>query len=398
MAVLNIPTPRVFLPLLKPSRYKGCHGGRASAKSTFFAELAIDRSITEKLDIVCIREIQKSLEFSVKKLLEQTITKFNAGGYFEVQDRRILTKNGGTIIFEGMQNATASSIKSLEGFDIAFVEEAQTLSQTSLDILRPTLRKETSELWFAWNPRLATDPIDKFLRSTTPYPDSVVVQSNYMDNPFLPKVMRDEMEYDQKRDPDKYAHVWLGGYQQHSEARVFKNWTIEEFETPANAVIRQGADWGFSVDPSVLVRGFVQGKKLYIDHEAYKINCEIDELPALFDTVPESKKWAITADSSRPETISYLRNHGFPQIRSAIKGPNSVEEGIAFLKTYDIVVHPRCKHTIDELSLYKYKTDKLTGEILPVLSDLDNHVIDSLRYMTEALRKALYKNVLGMNI
>ena len=389
---LDIKTPRVFLPLLKPARYKGIHGGRGSAKSNFFADCLIEESICAKKDAVCLREIQKSLEFSVKKLIETKISTFNAGAYFDIQDRRILSTHGGVIIFEGLQNHTADSIKSLEGFDIAWIEEAQSLSENSLTILRPTLRKDGSEIWASWNPKHATDPIDKFLRNKIPYPDSIVVQANYMDNPFFPDVLREEMEYDKLRDPDKYAHVWLGGYEQHSEARVFKNWRIEEFDTPANAVLRLGADWGFSVDPSVLVRGFVQGNTLYVDYEAYKINCEIDHLPDLFDKVPESRKWNITADSARPETISYMRNHGFPKIFSAIKGPNSVEEGVSFLKSFNIVVHPRCIHCIDELSSYKFKTDSLTGEILPILEDKNNHVIDSLRYMLEALRRSMMTN------
>jgi phage terminase large subunit len=119
--VLTIETPAVFEPLLEPARYKGAFGGRGSGKSHFMAELMIEENIMGKLDNVCLREIQKSLEFSVKKLLEQKIEKMNAGAYFEVQDKRIMSKRGGVIIFEGLQNHTADSIKSLEGFDRAWV-------------------------------------------------------------------------------------------------------------------------------------------------------------------------------------------------------------------------------------------------------------------------------------
>lgn len=384
---MRIETPRWALPLIAPARYKGAHGGRGSGKSHFFAELMIEENIAAKQDNVCLREIQRSLEFSVKKLLEQKISGLNAGAYFDVQDRRIKTAQGGVIIFEGMQNHTADSIKSLEGFKRAWVEEAQSLSQRSLDLLRPTIRGEDSELWFSWNPELPTDPIDALLRSENPPPGAVVAGCSYRDNPWLPEVLRVEMEYDKGRDPDKYAHVWLGEYQRNSESRVFRNWTVEEFERPEGTVHRLGADWGFSVDPSVLVRCSVDGRRLYVDHEAYMIGCEIDMLPDLFDRVPESRKWFITADSARPETISYMRNHGFPKINSAVKGPGSVEDGIEFLKSYDIVVHPRCKHLIDELTLYSYKTDPLTGEVLSVLADKDNHVIDSLRYACEAIRR-----------
>jgi phage terminase large subunit len=292
------------------------------------------------------------------------------------------------IIFQGMQNHTADSIKSLEGYDIAWVEEAQSLSQRSLDLLRPTIRKDGSELWFSWNPDQPTDPIEVLLRGENPPPDSIVVEANYTDNPWFPDVLRAEMEYDKRRDPDKYAHVWLGRHQRNSEARVFRNWTVEEFESPKGATFRLGADWGFSVDPSVLVRCHLEGRRLYIDYEAYMVGCEIDMLPDLFDRVPESRKWFITADSARPETISYMQKHGYPKINAAIKGSRSVEEGVEFLRSFDIVVHPRCVHTIDELTMYSYKVDPLTGLVLPILEDKKNHVIDALRYACEAARKA----------
>ncbi len=385
---LRIETPRVFKPLLVPARYKGAHGGRAAAKSHFFAERMIAENIQDRHDNVCLREVQRSLEFSVKKLLEDKIAAMNAGFYFDVMDKRILTKRGGVIIFEGLQNHTADSIKSLEAFTRFWVEEAQSLSQKSLDILRPTMRAAGGEMWFSWNPNLPTDPIDVLLRSDEPPPDSVVVEATYRDNPWLPEALRVELEYDQKRDPDKFAHIWLGKYQLHSEARVFKNWKIEEFERPAGTIFRRGADWGFSVDPSCLVSCSIDGNRLYIDAEAYMIGCEIVNLPDLFDRVPESRKWFITADSARPETISYMQKHGYPKINHAVKGKGSIEEGIAFLQSFDIVVHPRCVHMIDELTLYHYKRDSLTDEILPVLEDKNNHLIDALRYACEGIRKA----------
>ena len=227
MSIRRIETPRAFAPLLNPARYKGAHGGRGSGKSHFFGEMLIERSILEKTDAVCVREIQRSLDQSVKKLLEGKIEALNAGAYFEVQDAKIKSTNGGLIIFQGMQNHTADSVKSLEGYDIAWVEEAQSFSQYSLDLLRPTIRKPNSELWFSWNPSKATDPIDLLLRGENPPPDCVVVQANYKDNPWLPDVLREEMEYDRGRDPEKYAHIWLGEYQRNSEARVFRNWKIE---------------------------------------------------------------------------------------------------------------------------------------------------------------------------
>ncbi len=385
---LELPTPRKYVPLLQPARYKGAYGGRGSGKSHFFASLLVEEHIVRKVDAVCLREVQKDLKFSVKKLLESKIEDMNAGFYFEVQDRIIKSKSGGVTIFEGMQNHTADSIKSLESFDIAWFEEAHRASDKSLTILRPTIRKPASQLWFSWNPESPEDPVDKLLRGDNPPPDSIVVRTSYRDNPFLSPEMRQELESDRKRDPEKFRWVWEGEYLTHSNARVFHNWRVEEFDIDPTWTLRQGADWGFSIDPSVLVQCAIVGRKLYITHEAYMVGCEIDMLPTLFMTVPDAEKWPIVADSSRPETISYMQRNGFKKLVPAIKGARSLEEGIEFLKAFDIVVHPRCKHTIDELTMYAYKVDDLTGNVLPVLSDKDNHVIDSLRYACEGARRA----------
>lgn len=386
---LRIETLPVFAPLLAPATYKGAKGGRGSGKSHFFADTWLDENVRGKVDFVCLRETLKSLEFSVRKLLVEKIQKYNAGAYFDVQERRITSVHGGVTIFEGMQNHTSDSIKSLEGFDRAWFTEAQRASDRSLTMLRPTIvRKPGAELWFDWNPELPTDPIEQLFDEKNLPPRAVLVKANYCDNKWLSTEMQEEMEYDRSRDADKYAWVWLGQYRRCSEARVFRNWVIEDFETPKGATHYLGADWGFSVDPSVLVRCHLDGRRLYIDHEAYMVGCEIDNLPHLFSQVPESDKWWITADSARPETIDYMQRHGYPRITAAVKGANSVDEGIQFLQSYDIVVHPRCKHVIDELTLYSYKIDRETGKVVPILEDKNNHLIDALRYACEGIRRA----------
>ncbi|WP_081688750.1 PBSX family phage terminase large subunit [Inquilinus limosus] len=377
-----------FADLLQPSRYKAVHGGRGSGKSHVFAELLVRRCVeAAPVRAVCIREVQRSLDQSVKRLLEDKIQALGLGPAFTVQADRILTPGGGRIIFQGMQNHTAESIKSLEGYDIAWVEEAQSLSKRSLELLRPTIRKTGSELWFSWNPTRPDDPVDQLFRGGPAPPGTVLIEANWSANPHFPKVLQAEMEWDRERDPDKYQHVWLGGYRRVSEARVFRNWRVEAFETPADARFLFGADWGFARDPTVLVRCFLKGRTLYVDHEAYRVGCEIDRTPALFDTVPEARRWPIVADGARPETISYMQRHGFPRLRAAAKGGGSVKEGVEFLKSCDILVHPRCRHLIDELALFSWRTDPKTGETLPELEDRENHAIDALRYALEGQRK-----------
>lgn len=337
---------------------------------------------------VCVREVQRSLAQSSKRLIEDKIQALGVSSYFDSKESEIRAPGGGLILFQGMQNHTADSIKSLEGYRVAWVEEAQSLSQRSLDLLRPTIRAEGSELWFSWNPDQPTDPIDALLRGANPPPDSVVVEVNYEQNPWFPEVLRAEMEYDKRRDADRFAHVWRGAYRTNSEARVFRNWKVEDFDLDPAWTLRQGADWGFSVDPSVLVQCAIVGRTLYVIHEAYRVGCEVDFLPELFLTVPDAERWPTTADSARPETISYMQRHGFPKMLAAIKGARSLEEGVEFLRSFDIKVHPRCIHAVQELQSYSYETDPLTGQVLPKLADKDNHVIDALRYACEGARRA----------
>lgn len=211
MTTLKIATPRVFMPLLTPSRYKGAHGGRGSGKSHFFAEMAIERCLMEPTRVVCIREIQKSIKQSVKLLLDDKIKAMGVQSQFESLETEIRGKNGSLIVFSGMQNHTADSIKSLEGFDIAWVEEAHNLSNTSLTLLRPTIRKEDSELWFSWNPETSDAPVDQLLRGPNAI-NATIVEANWRDNPFFPDVLKKEMEQDRERDYDKYLHIWEGNY------------------------------------------------------------------------------------------------------------------------------------------------------------------------------------------
>lgn len=401
---VRVETARAFVPLLAPARYKGAYGGRGSGKSHFFAEQVVIRCYERATRVVCIREIQKSLEQSVKRLIEDKIAELGLSFAFRVLKTHIECPNGSLIIFVGMQNHTADSIKSLEGFDVAWFEEAQNASARSLGLLRPTIRKPGSELWASWNPSLATDPIDALLRGDECPEGAIVVEANYADNPWFPDVLRAEMEFDKRRDPERYAHVWMGKYQRNSEARVFRNWKIDEIEVPGDARPYYGGDWGFATDPTTLVRCYLVGERtLYVSDEAYMAECPIDETPALFAGsddrlvprwgnprgfagIPGAAAWPITADSARPETIDYMRKRGF-NVTPARKGGGSVEEGVQFLKTFDIVVHPRCRHTVDELTLYSYKVDKMTEEVLPVLQDRNNHCIDALRYALEGVRR-----------
>lgn len=342
---------------------------------------------------LCVREHQISLRNSVKPLIEAKIKKFKADKYFDILNNEIRTPGDGVIVFTGMKNHTSESIKSYEDFDLAYVEEAQTLSALSLERLRPTIRKPRSQIWCGWNPRFITDPVDKFFRQDK-VPNAQVISVSFRDNPFFPDVLEEERRYDQRRDPDRYKHVWLGGYDTKSHARVITRWVIGEPVEIAAATLRlqprYGLDFGFAKDPLGAIEIYVDeaNKRIYITREAWKIGVEVDQMETFLKTqIPGCELWTITADSARPELISYLKRNGFPKITRAIKGPNSVEEGIIFVKGYDIIVHPNCVHTIDELTLYSYKIDPQTQEVLPIIEDIKNHLIDAIRYALEALRR-----------
>ena len=369
------------------ARYIAVKGGRGSGKSRSVATALNLRAAAKPLRILCVREIQKSIRDSSKRLLDDDAERNGLSSFYTSLETEVRGANGSLFLFAGLRS-NIDSIKSMEGIDICWVEEAQSVSKTSLETLIPTIRKPGSQIIFTWNPKHETDPIEEMFGRDDLPPDTRLKTVNYVDNPWFPDVLQKEADYDLKRDPEKYNHVWMGGYLRNSESRVFRNWTVEEFEAPADALFRLGADWGFASDPSVLVRCHIVGRKLYIDYEAHMVGCEIMDLPSLFMSVPGAEKWPITADSARPETISHMRNNGFPKIQAAVKGPKSIEDGIEWLKSFDIVVHPRCRHTIDELTMYSYKTDPLTQLVLPLLEDKNNHIIDALRYACEGARRA----------
>ena len=369
------------------ARYIAVKGGRGSGKSRSVATALNLRAAAKPLRILCVREIQKSIRDSSKRLLDDDAERNGLSSFYTSLETEVRGANGSLFLFAGLRS-NIDSIKSMEGIDICWVEEAQSVSKTSLETLIPTIRKPGSQIIFTWNPKHESDPIEEMFGRDDLPPDTRLKTVNYIDNPWFPDVLQKEADYDLKRDPEKYNHVWMGGYLRNSESRVFRNWTVEEFEAPADALFRLGADWGFASDPSVLVRCHIVGRKLFIDYEAHMVGCEIMDLPSLFMSVPGAEKWPITADSARPETISHMRNNGFPKIQAAVKGPKSIEDGIEWLKSFDIVVHPRCRHTIDELTMYSYKTDPLTQLVLPLLEDKNNHIIDALRYACEGARRA----------
>ncbi len=391
------PIPKILQLIESSKRYKVAKGGRGSGKSYGIADVLVHRASHEKgIRILCTRDIQNTLSDSALAILKRVIKERHDPSSFMPTRHGLRCKNGSEFIFRGLQNP--DRIKSLEGIKYCWPEEAQRISQEAWDMLIPTIREEGSEFWINFNPDQETDPVYKNFVLTKRL-DAEVVHINYNDNPHFPEVLRHEMEWDKSHDYDKYLWIWEGNTRTVSERQVFRGkFRVSAFETPPDVTFYQGADWGFSADPTVLVRMFIKNNILWIDHEAHGVGVEMDDTPEFFRSVPEADKWLIVADSAYPAYISYMQRHGFPRMRGASKGKGSVEDGIRFIRSFDgVVIHNRCRHTADEFTLYSYKEDKLTGDPLPILEDKHNHCIDSIRYALEKVMKR-YGSIGKMNL
>lgn len=395
---MNITIPEPFEHIFTtPARFRVWYGGRGGGKSWAIARALLVLAMHKPIRVLCTRQYQISIADSSHRLLSDQINTLGLSGFFDVTKAEIRGNNGSLFIFRGLQNI--SEIKSLEGINICWVEEAEKTSNEALDMLVPTIRADNSEIWFTFNPYKKDDPMmDRYVYNA---PDNAIVRKvSYNDNPWFPAVLRQEMEYDRENNPDRYDWVWNGNPRGISNAQVFKGkYEVCDFDTPDGVTLYHGGDWGFATDPSVLVRCWIMDKCLYIDSEAYGVGVEIDDTPRLFDMVPDSRKWKIYADSARPETISYMRRNGFPLMQSVKKWPGSVEDGVEYIRSFrKIYIHSRCRHTANEFELYQYKTDKLTGEVLPIIVDANNHAMDALRYALSDYIRARGVSIPSQNI
>ncbi len=388
MATLEMPEKLMFL-LDRQSRYKVAYGGRGSSKSWSFGRALIILAVSRKVRILCARQVQASIKDSVYKLLCDTIDALGLTSLFHITRDSIRCCNGSEFFFKGIQN-NVNEIKSMEGIDYCWVEEAQNVSQESWDILIPTIRKEGSEIWVTFNPDREEDATYRMF-VVNPPDDCISVQMNYDQNPWFPDTLRREMEYCKRVDYGKYEHVWLGKTVINTEAQVYNGkFEMKDFETPDGIELYYGADWGFAQDPTALVRCFIKDRCLWIDYESGGVGVDFEEIPTLFDVVPDARKWEIRADCARPETISYVKRQGF-RISACPKWKGSVEDGIAYIRGFErIYIHPRCPKTYNEFKFYSYKQDRVSGDVLPIVLDKDNHFLDALRY---ALNPYIQKNV-----
>ncbi|MBG6029175.1 PBSX family phage terminase large subunit [Proteus mirabilis] len=391
MTVARIEIPPKLIPAFEGNyRYRCSHGGRGSAKTRTFALMTAIRGYMAAMNgqsgvILCAREYMNSLEESSMEEVKQAIRSVPwLNDFYELGEKYIRTKcRSVNYVFAGLRH-NLDSIKSKARILIAWVDEAESVSEIAWTKLTPTVREAGSEIWVTWNPERDGSATDKRFRKNPP-DNAIVVEMNYGDNPWFPSVLEEERLSDQERlDSATYAWIWEGAYLENSDKQVLANkYVVQSFPDDlwqkADRLLF-GADFGFAKDPNTLLRQFILNDCLYIEYEAYGIGVELDHMPAFYDKIPESRKWPIKADSARPETISYLKRQGF-NISAAKKWQGSVEDGITHLRGFkQIIIHPRCKETAKEARLYSYKTDRITGEVLPIIEDKNNHCWDAVRY------------------
>lgn len=411
---VDLPIPAKLVPVFAKEgvRYRGAFGGRGSAKTRTFAMMSAVKAYQAAEQgisgvILCGREFMNSLEESSMEEVKQAIRSIPwLNDYFDIGEKYIRTKcKRVNYVFCGLRH-NLDSIKSKARILLAWVDEAESVSDLAWKKLRPTVRESGSEIWVTWNPEKDGSATDKRFRKTPPK-NSIIVEMNYNDNPWFPDVLEEERLDDlNSLEYSDYAWIWEGAYLENSDKQVLANkYVVQSF--PDNLWKKAdrllfGADFGFAKDPNTLVRMFMLDRNLYIEYEAYGAGVELNDMwkfyagkdgatdkqlsewevtdDAKFAGIPEARKWPIKADNSRPETISHIKKQGF-NISAAKKWQGSVEDGITHLRGFkQIIIHPRCKETAKEARLYSYKTDRITGEVLPVIEDKNNHCWDAVRY------------------
>ncbi len=393
-------TPAWAEPLLQPMRFKGASGGRSSGKSHYFAEAAVEEMVTDpNLRFVCIREVQRSLKFSAKALVEAKIRKLGVEYLFTVIEREIRRNGGsGVMIFEGMQDHTADSIKSLEGFGRAWIEEAQSISQRSLDLLIPTIRNEDSEIWFSWNPDQSTDPVDAFFAAK---PEGAThVHTTYLDNPFCPSVMRTEAERMRRVNTEAYDHIWGGGYDLGGKGRVYSSFrnkayaagNVDESVQDTGAELLIGMD--FNVNPMSAVIAVRAADECHVIDAIQVMTSNTEEMAEELKRRYPGRRIIVFPDPSGKARktsapvgqtdFTILQRAGF-EVRAPNAAPlvvdrvNNVNAMMLELETgrRRTRIHPRAKPLIDGLSNMTYKE----GTSIPDKSGGHDHMGDAAGYL-----------------
>lgn len=411
MTTVRLEMPPKLIPVFaaKGKRYRYAYGGRGSAKTRTFAMMTAVRAMQYAQEgisgiILCAREHMNSLEESSMEEVKQAIRAYPwLNAFFDIGEKYVRTKCGKvSYSFAGLRH-NLDSIKSKARILIAWIDEAESISDIAWKKLLPTVREENSELYITWNPENEGSPTDTRFRKSDLGDDGIGVEINFTDNPWFPAVLEIERQRDLRNLPyEEYCWIWEGAYRQLSDAQIFRGkYKVQDFEPQDGwRGPYYGLDFGFANDPTAAVKMWIDERTLYVEWEAYKVALEIDDTaPYLIEHVPGIAKHVCRADNARPETISYLKRKGLPRIAPALKGKGSVEDGIEYIRSFDqVIIHTRCKNTAKEFRLYSYKVDKHTEDILPVPMDSNNHAIDAMRYGLEPAMKRRGLNINPENL
>lgn len=381
---LRVPFSGRFALLFEKADHKAFYGGRGSGKSHAVAAYLVIVAHLSTKRVVCARQYQNSLDDSSKALIEVKIRELGLSKYYKILDREIIHLiTGSRFTFFGLER-NPESIKSLEGADICWVEEARTINDHSMGILIPTIRKPGSEMIWTWNPEKPEDPVDKYFRGPVVPPNSIVQRVGIEDNPwFYHTRMKNEMWFLEAQNPLRYRHVWLGEYDESYDTKVFQNVRIGRVPIPPSAQPLYGMDFGFSEDPLAIVKVYVfyRQRVIYIAREFYSTRIPTRSMGQAIREVVENDDDMIRADSAEPRTIEQLQFEGF-NVVPASKPKNSVVAGVRWLQGFEIVIDPDCEHMRDEARLYSWQVDRKTKKVLPLLAKGNDHLWDAVRYAT----------------
>lgn len=374
----------------KDWREAAIFGGRYSLKSHTVARYLLIRARMEKVRVGCFREFQNSISDSSHQLLKDLIKHYELND-FQVTDKAIInTVTGSDFLFKGLWN-NEQSIKSIEGIDIGWVEEAQTISEKSIEVLTPTIRKPGSQIIYTYNRDEEEDPVHKRL-VLDGRPNTLIINVNYdiaEKYKMLPEVIKNEIEDDKEKRPALYKHKWLGMPSNNLERRIYKDWAIID-EIPHEARLeRTGLDFGYSNDPTAIVDIYYYNGGYILDEVCYQkglSNKRISEVLINKDT-----QALVIADSAEPKSIDEIRLYGV-NILPAEKGPDSINHGIKTLQDQRISITRRSSNLVQEYRNYMWKTDK-EGKVLTIPEGGNDHCLDGLRYGMTSLKKNPTNNV-----
>lgn len=414
MSRAQIRLPPKLVPVFSgPAWVRGAYGGRASAKSRSFALMtAVKALMFAQADIsgiiLCCREYSESIRESSFAEIKQSILETPWLAPFFVVGKNFIHTRCGRVhyAFTGLR-VNLNTVKGKSRVLLAWVDEAEDVSDLGWTVLIPTVRgDDNAELWVTWNPEVDGSATDQRFRKDTD-PEYKIVQMNADDNPWLPKSMVRARRTDRRNMTDSnFAWVWEGAYRKNSEAQIFKDkYRVEYFEVGDDwDEPLHGLDWGFATDPTAAVRAYIHQNKLYISHDFSEVGLKLDDTAKeIKEAIPGIEAFEVRADSARPESIAHVKEDGsqsspdgqptrenLPHIVPAKKGKGSVEDGIAYIQSFDaVIIHPRCKATLSEFRLYSYKVNPRTKIVSNDIADAHNHIIDALRYALERERKAV---------